>query len=313
MLTTDDTVDWSDADAISNLKIIDPACGTGTLLMAAMHAIRDRHERAAGSQSDSDPLHLALVEDVLYGLDINRHGVQLAACNLTLGNPRVDYRRMNLFTMKHGPQKDGQVKAGSLEFLATAQDKRDIASLAAPLPSTGELEAERAQPGAAPNESLSGLFDLVIMNPPFTRNDIRNRQYGRDARSALQAREIEIAAFLAGRDSSAFRAIDQTGVRTFFSPLADALLKKAWASLASVVPTTALTSASGASEREFLAERFQIETIVTSHDPERISFSENTTIHESLLIARRPGQERIPTRFVSLARMPRDTHEAILL
>ena len=99
--------DWANADALASLKIIDPACGTGTLLMAAMHAIRDRHERAAGEAADSDPLHLALVEDVLYGLDINRHGVQLAACNLTLGNPRVDYSRMNLFTMPHGPQAEG--------------------------------------------------------------------------------------------------------------------------------------------------------------------------------------------------------------
>ena len=32
-------------------------------------------------------MHRVLVEDVLCGLDINRHGVQLAACNLTLGAP----------------------------------------------------------------------------------------------------------------------------------------------------------------------------------------------------------------------------------
>ena len=85
------------------------------------------------------------------------------------------------------------------------------------------------------------------------------------------------------------------------------------ASLATVVPTTALTSASGNPERTFLAERFQIETIVTSHDPKRVNFSENTSIHESLIVARRPGAERAPTRFISLARMPQDTHEAILL
>lgn len=310
---TDSATDWSDADTISNLKIIDPACGTGTLLMAAMHAIRDRHERAAGPESDSDPLHLALVEDVLYGLDINRHGVQLAACNLTLGNPRVDYRRMNLFTMQHGPQPDGGTKAGSLEFLATAQDKRDIASLAVPLPSTGELEAERAEPGTAPSESLTGLFDLVIMNPPFTRNDVRNRQYDKANRRSLQEREVEIAAFLADRDPSAFRAIDQTSIESFFAPLADALAKTNMGSLASVVPTTALTGASSNSKRTFLAERFQIETVITSHDPKRMSFSENTSIHESLIIARRPGAEHAPTRFISLARMPQDTHEAILL
>ena len=310
---TEDTVNWSDADVLAKLKIIDPACGTGTLLMAAMHAIRDRHEHSAGAAADSALLHLSLVEDVLYGLDINRHGVQLAACNLTLGNPRVDYSRMNLFTMRHGPQPNGKTKAGSLEFLATAQDQWDIASLALPLPTTGELDAERAEPGAAPSESLTGLFDLLIMNPPFTRNDIRNRQYDKRNRRSMQEREMEIAEFLRNRDSSAFHAIDQTTVRTFFAPLADVLLKNTSASFASVVPTTALTSASGIPERTFLAERFQIEAIVTSHDPERMNFSENTSIHESLIVARRPSAERTPTRFISLARMPQDTHEAILL
>ncbi len=90
-------------------------------------------------------------------------------------------------------------------------------------------------------------------------------------------------------------------------------MKREKAILANVVPTTALTSVSGINQRKLLADRFQIETIITSHDPRRINFSENTSIHESLLIARRPGEERQPTRFISLARMPRDAHEAILL
>ncbi len=311
---TESSLDWSDVEALTRLKVIDPACGTGTLLMAAMHAIRDRYESSAGTEAELDLLHLALVEDVIYGLDINRHGVQLAACNLTLGNPRVDYGRMNLYTMQHGPQSNGKYKAGSLELLATASDMRDIISLAAPLPTAEGLEAERAEPGSAPTESLTQLFDLVIMNPPFTRNDIRNRQYDSADRRPLQEREIEIAEFLVERDRLASKAIDQTSVSTFFSPLADALLKKdGSATLAKVVPTTALTNSSGIDERRFLANRFQIETIVTSHDPQRVSFSENTAIHESLLVARRPGKRRESTRFISLARMPSDPHEAILL
>ncbi len=152
---------------------------------------------------------------------------------------------MNLFTMRHGPQPNGKTKAGSLEFLTTAKDQWDIASLASPLPTTGELDAERAEPGAAPSESLTGLFDLVIMNPPFTRNDIRNLQYDKQNRRSLQEREIEIAGFLRNRDFSAFHAIDQTSVRTFFSPLGDSFLRKAKGTFASIVPTTALTSASG--------------------------------------------------------------------
>ena len=310
---TEDFADWSDADSLARLRVIDPACGTGTLLMAPMHTVRDRHEPAAGAAADSDPLHLVLVEDILHGLDINRHGVQLAACNLTLGNPRVDYRRMNLYTMQYGPLPDGKAKAGSLEFLATARDSRDIACLSVPLPTAEGVDAERAEPGAAPTESITGLFDPVIMNPPFTRNDIRNRQYGSLARRTLQRREIEIAEFIESRDGAAYDAIDQTSVRTFFSPLADILLKDCESTLALVAPTTALTSAFGIPEREFLADRLQIESVITSHDPDRINFSDNTAIHESLLIARRPGPERGPTRFVSLARMPRGAHEAILL
>ena len=311
---TESSVDWSNVEALAKLKVIDPACGTGTLLMAAMHAIRDRYENSVGTESELDLLHQALVEDVIYGLDINRHGVQLAACNLALGNPRVDYRRMNLYTMQHGPQADGSYKAGSLELLATAKDERDIISVAAPLPTAQDLHAERAEPSAIPSESLTQQFDLVIMNPPFTRNDIRNRQYDSVDRRPLQEREIEIANFLAGPDSQASQAIDQTSVRTFFSPLADALLKRnGSATLAKVVPTTALTAPSGTDERRFLAERFQIETIVTSHDPKHISFSENTTIHESLVVARRRTGHRTSTRFISLARMPSDPHEAIRL
>ena len=90
------------------------------------------------------------------------------------------------------------------------------------------------------------------------------------------------------------------------------LLKKETGVLAKVLPTTALTNASGRQERMFLAKKFQVETIITSHDPNRVNFSENTTIHESLLIGRRSG-ERVPTRFISLGRMPRDAHEAMLL
>ena len=312
LVLTEDLADWSCADELARLKIIDPACGTGTLLMGAMQTICDRHECAVGAV-DSDKLQLALVEDVLYGLDINRHGVQLAACNLTLGNPRVDYRRMNLFTMQHGPQPTGTAKVGSLELLWTATNRTDIASLSVPLPSLESLDAQRSMPSDVAEEPLAHLFDLVIMNPPFTRNDIRNRQYGPAERRSLQQREVEIARFLADRDPPAHRAIDQTSVRTFFAPLADLLLKENTASFATVLPTTALTTSSGHQQRTFLADRFQIEKIVTSHDPRRINFSENTSIHESLLIARRPGPTRAATRFISLTRMPRDTNEASLL
>ena len=78
------------------------------------------------------------------------------------------------------------------------------------------------------------------------------------------------------------------------------------------MPVTACTGTGGLDERLFLADRFHVERIVTTHDPKRIAFSENTTIHECLLICRRhPVEERPATEFVSLRRMPETAEEAI--
>ena len=38
---TEDLCDWNDPAAIGRLRITDPACGTGTLLMAAAERIRE--------------------------------------------------------------------------------------------------------------------------------------------------------------------------------------------------------------------------------------------------------------------------------
>ena len=119
---TDDFTDWSDLDAVRKLRIMDPACGTGTLLMAALQAVKTQVSQAGAAAHDDPRLHRDIVENVLCGLDINAYAIQLAACNLTLGAPTVDYRRMNLGTMPHGPQADGDVRAGSLELLTAADN-----------------------------------------------------------------------------------------------------------------------------------------------------------------------------------------------
>ena len=108
---TDDFTDWSDLKAVRRLRIMDPACGTGTLLMAALQAVKAQAARAGAAAHDDPGLHRDIVENVLCGLDINAHAIQLAACNLTLGAPTVDHRRMNLGTMPHGPQAGDDVRA----------------------------------------------------------------------------------------------------------------------------------------------------------------------------------------------------------
>ena len=313
---TRDLIDWSDPEAVAKLRIVDPACGTGTLLMATLQTIKARvaeSSEAAGHGGDEEPnaLHKLLVEDVLCGLDINQHGVQLAACNMTLGAPTVDYARMNLVTMPHGPQSDGSPKAGSLEILTAASDSRDLRAMTAPRRSLETLDAAQVDESEEIRFPLHDL-DAVIMNPPFTDNMKRGRKFGTDALKAMQRHELDIRNQLQARDPLAAQVITTDSVQTFFTPLADQVIKRDRGVLASVIPVTACTSAVALGQRRFLAQRFHIERIVTTHDPKRINFSENTSIHECLLFCRRhPDGARPPTEFVSLRRMPGDVTEAL--
>ena len=300
-----DERDWADANKLAKLKICDPACGTGTLLMAAARSIQERYLSAGGIENDLEVLHLTLIEDVLYGLDINRHAIHLAACMLTLTAPKIDYNKMNLYNMQHGVNTEGEVRAGSLDLLV--DDASYIPGLA---PDTTQFRtAAEGYRDEAPD--LTELCDLVIMNPPFTRNDIRNRSLPLAERKLVQQHEINLAQNTS--DATHRQTIDQSTIGTFFTPIADLLLNTT-GSLALVKPYTVCTNASGKHERNLLTspDRFHLELVVTSHDNRRIYFSENTDIHESLIIARRPTpeSEKKPTAFVSLAENPASASEA---
>ena len=183
--------------------------------------------------------------------------------------------------------------------------------MAAPHRSLEHLDASQVSGSKQIRFPLHDL-DLVIMNAPFTDNRKRGRKFGTDEVKRMQRHELDIRDRLQLHDEAAARAISTNSVRTFFTPLAERLLNSESGILAKVLPATACVGAGGTAERRFLAERFHIERIVTSHDPQRIAFSENTSIHECLLICRRfPEAARRPTEFVSLRRIPESAEEAI--
>ena len=79
------------------------------------------------------------------------------------------------------------------------------------------------------------------------------------------------------------------------------------------MPSVVPTAPGNLEMRKYLAQRFHIDTIVSSHDPARIFFSENTSIGEILLVCRRwnSDQPKPPTRVVNLARNPATPVEAL--
>ena len=287
---TDDMCDWNDAAAIAKLRITDPACGTGTLLMAAAERIRELSPQA---DVESD-LARSLIEEVLSGYDVNLTATHMAATTLGLLSPTTHFRNMKIGRTLLGLDSTGKARLGSLEFL----DKQPLLMpWPNSAPSVSQVDSDDEIVHIEP-------ADLVIMNPPFTRDSLRYDQFDVATELTVKAREKELFAN---------KPVHLSHSGGAFLYLADFLARTVSGAIAAVLPLGGATNYSTMGIRRFLAQGFHIDTIVTSHDPERVYFSENTTIGEMLLLCRRWPPSRGPkpsTQVVNLARNPATPAEA---
>ncbi len=280
--------DWSDADAIGALRICDPACGTGTLLMAVAERIRDlRNATGPTKPEDDETLGLLLVEDVLWGYDVNLTATHMAASTLGMLSPTTRFTHMNIHRARLGVF-DRKPHLGSMEFLFGQ-------AMLADWPTTQHVETEKDEGEPPP------AMDLVIMNPPFTRDSLRHDQFSRADELAIKRREKAMLEKHPNREAARL-----SGSANAFMVLADSMTRDDSGVLAVVLPTVMATNPAASETRKYLAQRFHIDTIVASHDPHRIFFSENTTIGEVLLVCRRwhGSGSKPPTRAVNLVVNP---------
>ena len=288
---TDDMCDWNDPESIAKLRITDPACGTGTLLMAAAERIRDL---SPGSRDDS-AMAQALIEEVMSGYDVNLTATHMAATTLGLLSPTTRFKNMKIGRAFLGVDDSGDAYLGSLEFL-DQQPKM----MAWP----GAVQAV-SQVESGERIVQAGPADLVIMNPPFTRDSLRHDQFSRADELKIKAREKTIFAN---------KPVHLSSIGSAFLVLADYIRRADTGAIAAVMPLVAATNKSGYEIRRFLGRNYHVEYIITSHDPDRIYFSENTNIGEMLLVCRawRSGRgQKPPTRVVNLARNPSAPADAL--
>ena len=193
--------DWSDPDKAADLRICDPACGSGTLLMAAAERVYQLRRNALGvsdSSSDSDInmlLSKEMLENCLWGYDINRTAIHLAATTLALLSPAIDFKSMSLFESKFCVDKKHvkpTVYLGSIDLLR--KDPGKFALNESP-GQNRQVELDYNDPQAHEEELKAATppeMDLVIMNPPFTRTDIRHDQFKKDEEKMIKEAEISL-------------------------------------------------------------------------------------------------------------------------
>ena len=141
--------------------------------------------------------------------------------------------------------------------------------------------------------------DLFIMNPPFARDSLRYDQFTAEEEKSIKQREDALL-----RNTAAHRSRGTHG----FTVLAQRHLKQG-GRIASVYPIAMAQSKSALPIRQSLGREMHVEYVVALKDPEGLAFSENTTIGEMLVIARkwrlREERNQATTTFVKVLRKPK--------
>ena len=277
--------------------------------MAAYRQIVQNHSATAAGDSDDQLLHQALVEKVITGADVVQAAIHLTAATLAAMSPSVKFEQMQLHTLRLGRDTSKKIWLGSLDRLEAPETQSFF--------STTE-----EQIGAASGEGgivQRPIADLVISNPPFTR---RGSDGGKEEALArvfsLPEEDTESQQAIAKRTSALLKgtaANQMAGHASSFTVLADRLVKPG-GRVALVLPVTALFGESWREIRRMLSSRYEVEFVVSSHDPNLLSMSYDTAIAEALLVGRRLSDGEGSTgrgRFVNLWRAPYSETDALAL
>jgi type I restriction-modification system DNA methylase subunit len=286
------------------LRVVDFACGSGTLLSAVYKELDTLH-RISSERLRIDELHKYLIEEGLWGFDVLHHAVHLAATVLFLHNP-IPVDKSKLYALRLG-DGDGRY-LGSINFLTSPKLSGDMV-LAGQI--AGGIEEVSVSKREAASIELP-LFHICIMNPPFTRSVGGNLLFGslpKRERAALRKRLSEIL------NEKGLAGIGQAGLGAVFVFLADKYLVEG-GRIGLVLPRAVLSGVAWEKVREKLLSSYHIEYIITSYEiNNQWNFSENTDLSEILLIARkrRAEEEAGFTIFANLWRKPKNELESIHL
>jgi hypothetical protein len=166
---------WLDyRDVLGDIKVLDPACGSGAFLVAAFDYLLGEHERinraiaeltGAPQQRGLFDLDRQILQHNLFGVDLNPESVEIAKLSLWLKTARRDKPLNNL---------DGNIRCGN--SLVEPPDPRG-AGASRP---QALVDAFKALPAdirafdwraAFPAVFARGGFDVVIGNPPYVRQE----------------------------------------------------------------------------------------------------------------------------------------------
>ena len=296
---------------VSELKVADFACGTGSLLNGVYQRILELHEHAGGQGS---LIHTQMIEKNLVGCDIMPNASHLTASLLTSIYPDLKIGNTRIHTMPYGSQEDRSYALGALDLY-------DIPETL-PLPMMGtavqQVGGEDDTTVMTQQEFRYKEFDIVVLNPPFTRPDSdassgtpkavfkgssRDKEEEQNMRRARKRKDWRVGNGNAGLASD-------------FVDLADKMLMENGKSkMGFILPIACLVSPHWKKVRNMWATEYHNVVVTTIADAkgENCAFSADTTIAECMVVATKGKKTDNTGRgiFISLNHRPRSVLESL--
>lgn len=248
-------------------KVADLACGSGTLLVAAYNK---KAELSGGSITEE--LHKRFIEKELTGIDVMPFAAHLAVVQLGLKNPGYMTDRVRIGVWDSTVLKP----ESTIDPLHTAMPlgQRRLQDY-----DEANVTRVRRKRGAVSGKGMGasfvmGKFDVILMNPPFSRKQHITRQLRAELRERF-------------RDHKDYLTAGQN-YNLYFVYLADRFLENE-GRLALVLPATMLRQQSSKGFRELMSERYCVDFVILTEF--RSAFSEDTSFRDMLLIASRKSRD----------------------
>lgn len=307
------------------VRVLDPACGTGTLLSAMQTALM-REAEAAGA--DTEEAHLALLKSI-QGLEVMPAAAHLTATQLSSAQPTVVYRESGIAATRFG-HGDGWISLGALDFLSGSDQEvlfqgSEPSYMQAP-GTSGEKDEDKVVQETRPKVVVPHMgYDVVVMNPPFTSPTKHEgesaeiplpmwaafEQDERTQRMMQKERKRQIREMKKLRQKT-YRlpprepvGDDNAGLGSWFIDLGHEKLKDG-GTLGIILPHTATSGEAWLKTQELLKEEYHDVVIysIASTSTTGRAFSDDTGMAECMILATK-GKSRQPEKGYSVTLLQR--------